>query len=272
MLAIGIGVVLVATTVPFLVNKLENNNAISEAQVPWRDAEAVFRGRSLVFVEDSGPYLVHLNPFSANTPDLDGRILYATDRGSENLDLIAARPRRRVYFERTNLTTEETLNNFDLPIPTITVTEMHIQRAPALTLHVRVTNPSDDPIVVAYLKVGQRVEQRTLSTSASKGDAFETEWRVAPPEAALTMDAVPLDSPTRTVVVGAGSGVTPESALTPRQVRDRFSYRIAGTSVEMLTPGRTFTARQKHDKKRFTLHRVTTLPSLSVDVSPATTT
>jgi len=63
-LAIGLGIVLVVTTIPFLVTKLDNNHAISEAQVPWRDAEAAFNGRSLVFVEDSGPYLVHLNPFS----------------------------------------------------------------------------------------------------------------------------------------------------------------------------------------------------------------
>jgi hypothetical protein len=270
-LAIGLGIVLVVATIPFLVNKLDNNHAISEAQVPWRDAEAAFHGRSLVFVEDSGPYLVHLNPFSANTPDLDGRILYATDRGAQNLDLIAARPGRRVYFERTNLTTEETLDNFNLPIPTITVTEMHVERAPSFVMRVRVTNRTDSPVVVAYLKVGTRVEQRTLSTTASKGDVFETEWQLAPPEAAAAIGAVPLDSPTRTVVVGAGSGATPDAALAPRQVRDRFSYRIAGRSTEILTPGRTYTARLKHNG-RFKLHRVTRLPSLSVDVSPATTT
>jgi hypothetical protein len=269
-LAIGLGIVLVVTTIPFLVNKLDNNHAISEAQVPWRDAEAAFDGRSLVFVEGSGPYLVHLNPFSANPPDLDGRILYATDRGAQNLDLIAARPGRRVYFERTNLTTEETLDNFDLPIPTITVTEMHVERAPSFVMKVRVTNPDDSPVVVAYLKVGTRVEQRTLSTTASRGDVFETEWRLSPPDTASAIGAVPLDSPTRTVVVGAGSGTTANAALTPRQVRDRFSYRITGTSAEVLTPGRTFTARLKHN--RFRLHRVSRLPSLSVDVVPATTT
>ena len=170
--------ILVVATVPFMVDRLENNQAISKAQVPWRDAEQAFRGRSLVFVEGSGPYLLHLNPFSENTPDLDGRILYATDRGAENLDLIAARPGRRVYYERTNLTTEETLNDFDLPIPTITVTRMHVRRAPTLALHVRVVSPSDDPVVVAYLRVGEHVEQRTLSTTATKGDVFDTEWRV----------------------------------------------------------------------------------------------
>ncbi|MFI5257983.1 MAG: hypothetical protein ACHQRK_12095, partial [Gemmatimonadales bacterium] len=105
-LAIGIGVALVLATVPWMVDRLENNHAVSEAQVPWRAAEQAFQGRSLVFVEGSGPYLLHLNPFSENAPDLDGRILYATDRGAENLDLIAARPGRRVYYERTNLTTE----------------------------------------------------------------------------------------------------------------------------------------------------------------------
>ena len=129
-LATVVGAILVVTTVPFMIDRLENNQAISKAQVPWRDAEQEFRGRSLVFVEGSGPYLLHLDPFSENTPDLDGRILYASDRGAENLDLIAARPGRRVYYERTNLTTEETLNDFDLPIPTITVTRMRVRSAP----------------------------------------------------------------------------------------------------------------------------------------------
>ena len=262
---------LVLATIPWMVDRVENNHAISEAQVPWRDAEQAFRGRSLVFLEASGPYLLHLNPFSDNTPDLDGRVLYATDRGAENLDLIAARPGRNVYYERTNLTTEETLTNFDLPVPTITVTRMHVHRAPTMALRVRVTNPSDDPVVVAYMRVGQYFEQRTLSTTATKGDVFETEWRVAAPATVAPGDGViGLDAPLRTVVVGARWGPTPDRASPTNHVLQRFWYRVEGTSVEMLTPGRMFTRSRRGDE--LSEKRVSALPALSIHVAAAATT
>jgi hypothetical protein len=261
-------VVLVAATVPFMVDRLKNNRAISDAQVPWRDAEAEFRGRSLVFVEHSGPYLIHLNPFSANNADLDGRILYAADRGPENLDLIAARPGRRVYFQRTNLSTEETLNDFDLPLPTITVTEMDVARGRVLSMRLRVTNDSDDPTVVAYARVGDRVDSRTLSTTASRGDAFDVEFRVAPRRARVD-GALPLGPRLGTVIVGTGSGRDASAALL-RQEQQRFGYRIDGNEVELLTPGRMFLARA--EGRRFKREQVSTLPSLAIDVAPAPTT
>jgi hypothetical protein len=261
-------VVLVGATVPFLVDRLENNRAISDAQVPWRDAEAKFRGRSLVFVEHSGPYLIHLNPFSANNAELDGRILYAADRGPENLDLIAARPGRRVYYERTNLSTEDTLDNFDLPVPTITVTEMHVAQAALLSVRVRVTNTTDDPTVVAYARVGNQVESRTLSTDATRGEVFDTEFRLAPRRAGVD-GALPLPGPRGTLIVGTGTGREASRALL-RQEQQRFAYRIDGDRVELLTPGRMFLARA--EGKRFTRDQVSTLPSLAIDVAPAPTT
>jgi hypothetical protein len=261
-------VVLVAATVPFMVDRLENNRAISDAQVPWRDAEAEFRGRSLVFVEHSGPYLIHLNPFSSNNADVDGRILYAADRGPENLDLIAARPGRRVYFQRTNLSTEETLNNFDLPLPTITVTEMEVARGRVLSMRVRVTNRGDDPTVVAYARVGDRVDSRTLSTTASRGDVFDVDFRVAPRRAGGD-GTLPLGPRLGTVIVGTGSGRDASVALL-RQEQQRFAYRIDGDQVELLTPGRMYLARA--EARRFKREQVSTLPSLAIDVAPAPTT
>jgi hypothetical protein len=119
---------------------------------------------------------------------------------------------------------------------------MHVRRAPTLAIHLRVTNPSDDPVVIAYLRVGQHVEQRILSTTATKGDVFDTDWGVAA-SATVTpgTDVVGLDAPLRTVVVGAGWGATSASASKLKQILQRFSYRIEGTNVEMITPGRMFT-------------------------------
>ena len=211
-------------TVPFLVDRVDTNHSISEAQVPWQEAVHRFHGRSLVFVEDSGPYLLHLNPFSANPPDLDGRILYATDRGDENLDLIADHPGRRVYFERTNLSTNDTLNNPDLPTPTVTVTPMHVERAASFTVHVTVRNTTDDPTVTAFLSVGDVAEEHTLSTTATRGDEFETEWTVAVPTAAAPESGtIPLSAAHGTIVVGTrhatSASATPRRAPHTRAVR-----------------------------------------------------
>ncbi|HXY94060.1 MAG TPA: hypothetical protein VEP49_16395 [Acidimicrobiia bacterium] len=270
-LAVALCAVLVVATIPWMVDRLDKNHAISEAQVPWQVAERSIHGRSLVFLEDSGPYLLHLDPFSENAPDLDGRILYATDRGAQNLDLIASRPGRRVYFMRTNLTTEQTLDDFDLPVPTITVTPMRVERAPSFDLRVHVTNTTDNPVVVAYLQVGPRVEQRTLSTTAAKGDQFETTWRVVQPgSASAGSGTVPLDAPRRQFVVGAGSGTTPEDALRPRNEQQQFSYRFDGPTIELLTPARRYTA--VIDRNGVTLTRVSSLPSLAVSAVPVPTT
>ena len=164
--AIVLFAVLVVATIPLLASKIDQNHSISVAQEPWRDAGDSIHGRALVFVGYSGPYLLHLNPFSENPPDLDGRILYATDRGAENLDLIAAHPGRTPYFETSSLSRDEPLTDHNLPVPTITVTRATIDRGATITVHATVTNPSDDPTVVAYLQVGDAIEARTLSTTA----------------------------------------------------------------------------------------------------------
>ena len=58
--------VIAVATVPFLYDKSAMNHRLSEAQVPWQRAPTTLPGKSLVIVRDSGPYLLHLNPFSQN--------------------------------------------------------------------------------------------------------------------------------------------------------------------------------------------------------------
>ena len=222
--AIALVAVLVVATIPLLAVKIDQNHSISVAQEPWRVAADTIHGRALVFVSFSGPYLLHLNPFSENPPDLDGRILYATDRGAENLDLIATRPGRTPYFETTNLSRDETLTDPDLPVPTITVTRAGIEQGSTVTLHATVTNTSDNPTVVAYLQVGDAVVARTLSTTAKRGDVFDTQWTVAPSASAVP-DAVPLVDRLGTVAVGLATGATADAALAAPHRQEQYSYR-----------------------------------------------
>ena len=266
-LAMGVGAVLVVATAPFMVDRVSNNHSISEAQVPWRDAEAELDGRSLVIVERSGPYLLHLNPFSENTPDLDGRILYATDRGAENLDVIARYPGRRPYFERTNLTTEETLADFDLPVPRVTVQPIEVERARSFEVRTTVT-ATDGPVVVATLRVGGQGHQQVLSTSARTGDTFDATWRLRPggPVPPAPGEVALVDRLGEVTVDGA-SGDAVEAALRRPHERVRFAYRVDGTEMEVLNPLRTYRLRELDQGLR--QKRVGELDALDVTVSPA---
>src|SRR5262249_5442748 len=80
--------VVVLAPVPFLYDKVQKNHHISVAQAVWRDANAKIPSGSLVIVRDSGPYVMHLNPFGTNSPNLDGPLLFAVDRGLDNFDLL----------------------------------------------------------------------------------------------------------------------------------------------------------------------------------------
>ena len=245
-LALGVTALLVLATVPFMVNRIDVNHSISEAQVPWRDATSQFHGRSLVIIDRSGPYLLHLNPFSDNPPDLDGRILYTTDRGSQNLELLARHPERRAYFEATNLTIAETLADFSLPVPTITVTPISVKRSSTLTVRATVTATNNDPVVAATLRVGDHIVQQVLSTHATKGETFTAEWHIATPSAVATdAGAIPFDVAAAGLSVDAGSGVDASAVLTVPSEQIRFAARARWA----LTPKCSRRARLPHRRE-----------------------
>ena len=166
-----------------------------------------------MIVSRSGPYLLHLNPFSENTPDLDGRILYATDHGPANLELIATHPDRTPYLESTDLTTAETLIPTDIRAASIKVTPITVERAPVLTVRARVTNTTGDPVVVASLRVGTTVEspcpQHDVDARADLRHRVARR-RVAPdscPEPSRSTDA------RGSIRVDAATGDDPDTAL-----------------------------------------------------------
>jgi len=80
---------LAVATVPFLVGAIRDNHRMSRYQEPWQHVTDALPGRPLVLMRNAGAYLLHLDPFSQNGPDLDGRVLYAVERNARVLDLIA---------------------------------------------------------------------------------------------------------------------------------------------------------------------------------------
>ena len=268
-LGIALGVVLAAVTVPYAAAKLAPNHKISEAQLPWKDATRSAQLPALVIVENSGPYLMHLNPYSSNAPDLDGKILYALDRGPENLDAISSHPNRTAYLERTtDPLFDDPVAYHDAPIPKVSLVPLQVVDGTNVTVRVRVTNAAG-PTVVAYVRVGNRVEQRTLSTSATPGQRFETEWTLAPAgsAAASAPGTVPLTAPLGTIRVGVASAANVPVALAQPQQLEEFAYRKnSGTgTVDVLTPSRKYVSKlPNHD---LYLTEVQTLPGLDVELT-----
>jgi hypothetical protein len=259
--------VLALATVPFLYDKSRMNHNISAAQVPWRDAAERIPDNSLVVVRDSGPYLLHLNPFSENSPDLDGRLLYAVDRGAKTFDLLARHPDRTPYMEITsNTALDDALHQPDAVPPDIFVEKIAVHSGPAVTFRVRVENPNGAAAAVASIQVGDQSEQRVLTPDEPGSTTYSTEWTVVPASdaAAVARGAIPV-SKRGVIAIYAGLGTDPSNALSGPMEREKFTFRVHDGDVQVLDPSRkTFI---KPDEGRIVQRDVGELGTLHVTVA-----
>lgn len=238
---VGLGVLLVAVSVPFAVSRLDVNHTMSAKQVPWRDAAAAAPGHSLVFVEESGPYLLWLDPFSSNAAALDGRVLWSTDQGAADIDLIASRPDRKAYLQETSVPAALYDPSPDEATPRVTLVPLRVESAPAVVVRARVTNVSGARVVVVRLSTGDHREERTLTTQGERGAVYETEWTIVAPRGgdAATSGALTLTAPAADVNVTAGFGPTVAAAAHHQAVRGRVPTRNTGDTLRVLLPSRT---------------------------------
>lgn len=161
-LAVGALAVLALATLPGMVTRVGVNHRISEHQAEWPTSVANLHEPALVFVADTGPYLLYTNPFSANAPTLDGQILYAVDDGPSMLDLIAAHPDRRPFRQDAAVATAD-LGPREHPIrPQVELTPIEVRRGPTLAVQITATAESSGRIDVST-STGSL--QRTTSTS-----------------------------------------------------------------------------------------------------------
>lgn len=230
--------VLTVVTVPFAVNRVAANKRISDSQVPWRDGTEGVRDHSIVFVQQSGAYLLFLNPFSSNNADLDGNILWSTDQGPADLDLIARHPDRTPYLQQTSVPPTKAVPDSDPLVPVITTQRLHVVEAGVVTLHTTVTNTTNQPVVVVSLRIGNQVEHQTLATDSRQGDTYDVEWRLAAPGATVTAlpGNITLPEGLGNAVISAGFAPTEAAAATP-SVRRVVPYR-AGATMRLLMPAR----------------------------------
>jgi len=267
-LLIALCCVMVVATAPFLYDKAAMNRRISLAQEPWRAATASLHRKSLIIVRDSGPYLLHINPFSQNTPDLDGRLLFAVDRGTGTFTLLDRYPGRTPYVERTsNPLLDDAIHHTDASPPTVSLLPLVVHEGGVATVRVRVRNPTNAPTVVAMLQVGHQLDQRVLTADPAQPGVYETEWKLAPAgSVAANAGAIGVTG-AGSITVTSASGASAYDALNPfngHEVQERYTYRVHDGGLQVLTPTRR-TVVQPVDG-RIVLRDVARLPTLRVDL------
>jgi 4-amino-4-deoxy-L-arabinose transferase-like glycosyltransferase len=261
-------VALAVTTVPFLLSRLGSNQEISRSQIPWREAGQSLPASSLVFVGQS-EFLMHLNPFSRNSPQLDSDPLYATDQATQMLDLIAAYPDRTPFLE---LTSDIELGNaFEHPHPdppTISIVPLSVMTGRQFVLTTRITATSPAKPIVASLRVGDTVDTRVLTTSPRVGQVYETQWRVGDAATApLPAGIIPLPAGPSRFAIRTVATNRVDAPFRGRYRIQRFSYRPVQEGAELLVPPRR--VRVHHEEGEPVLSEVAQFPDFDVRVVAA---
>jgi hypothetical protein len=184
---------------------------------------------------DERPYVLHPLPYLGNPPDLDASVLYATDRGGKDFDLLDRYRDRALY--RFGFSLPEGAGQFRSEPLLVRLTRTS---ARAMAVRMTFTNPSGDaPIVTAYLGTGGRIVQaETVDRASARGSEYEATWVIADRSAQLVTGsgAAPVVAlPERgRLVFGVGFGKTVELDA------DRFERRVpydGEDDVELLLPG-----------------------------------
>jgi hypothetical protein len=242
--SIALCAALLVVTAPFLVSRLRSNHALSQSQEPWRTAAESIHRDSLVFVASADHYLLHLNPFSRNTPVLDGLVLYATDQPTDMLDLIAAHPGRQPLLEVTsNPKLADAFHHPNPEVPDVTLVPLSVLRGRQFLVTARYTAPHAGALV-ASLRVGATSVTRTLADDATPGAVYETSWRVGDAAAgAADAAVVPLPAPKGRFEVRVAMPADVAAPFAARHQLQRWSYRTVDGVTEVLNPSRRLVMR-----------------------------
>ncbi|MFI5046361.1 MAG: hypothetical protein ACHQIG_04805 [Acidimicrobiia bacterium] len=237
-LCVVLCVVLALVTVPFLLSRLGSNQQISRAQVPWKESSESLPPSSLVFVA-TNKFLMHLNPYSANAPQLDNTgALYATDHPLGMLGLIAAYPDRTPVLQLTSK--PELGDAFHHPHPsppTIHIVPLKVLTGQEFSITARVKATSRLPIVVS-VRVGLEVDTRVVAKAPIKGETYETVWYVGNASPGSADSVIPL--PARPAYITVRKAVTADvnrPLYAPHEIQ-RYSYQPVSGGYQLLTPSR----------------------------------
>lgn len=215
----ALAALLVVGTVPFGVSRAALNREISREQEPWRTSLDGLEGPALVIVADTSPYLLFVNPFGANPPDLDGDILFAADNGPAVLDLLAEQPDRTPYVQLASVAAPE-LGPREDPL------ELDVELVPAevvrgRTVELVATSTLQGRFTLLQVE-GVGVDARAEPASAGVPTTFTLDPAALPARGELTLTV--------------GVGVDRADAAAHPMLRHEIAYRVVDGRIEVLTP------------------------------------
>ncbi|MEX2292551.1 MAG: hypothetical protein WD691_02085 [Acidimicrobiales bacterium] len=251
--AYAVLVVLTVGTLPGAISRFEVNREISLQQTSWQTSTEGLTGRSIVFVADTSPYLLYLNPFSSNNADLDGTILYAADNGPAMLDLIAASPDRRPYLQQASVPSEDIgprEHPLDLDVRLVPIT---IERGASIDITITVSRERSARDEVLHVDTGASEIRAPLDGPTSR--VVTRVVTLVPPGGSGGLVAA--DRGTLSITVGG---------TTPRERVD-LTYRVTDTVIEVMVPAATYEWRLVGTERL--RRRTLTLADLVVTVSPS---
>lgn len=247
---------LVVATVPTGLSRVQVNQELSRPQDGWRTSVEAIDGRALVFVGDAKRYLLFLNPFGSNGPELDDRLLYSVDQQPSMLDLIAEHPDRTPYLQ---LATEpqEDLGPKEAPVDfDVLLQPVEVRRGRLLSLDVATG------AVPGRATVEAEVDGRGVRRTGAAGGAVES-ISVGP-----AGSGADLELPDRGILrITQGYGDDPSASLASPAAQVRLVFRVVDGEVEVLLPAGVFEWVELDETSEWR-RRVSTA-HLSVAVRPA---
>ena len=259
-IAVTVLAVLAVATIPGAVTRFDVNREVSERQEAWRASVDELTGPSLVFVADTGTYLLYANPFSSNGPDLDGEVLYASAGSSRMLDLIAEEEARTPYLQQASVASPELGPREDPYDLGVRLVPIEVERAEELALDIAVAPPSGTEAVELEVDTGAESVRQRL-------DADPDVLQVRIPLGGTTEGSLAMSDRGRVIITVRFEGSDGEERGIP--VRRVSPYRTDGSALELVTP---FEAQryERLDEDTRQWRFVADLPEVVVDVSAAT--
>jgi hypothetical protein len=245
-LGLALLVVLAAVTVPITWGRLGLNRELSRAQIAWRDSVDGIDEPAVVVVAATA-YLLYLNPYSANTAEVGGDIIYATNAWPSLIDLLDQHPDRVHYIQRSTLAPEDMLPSEHPQRPEIVLTPLEIIHGDAVGVTLRIVPPRTGEEVWALVEFEGTPHWRRVTNDSVAGTEIVTTWTVATPDSAPEVldhpDTIVVPKGALSISFGATFGsATRQVRLTPL-VRHRVHVRTTD-GVEVLVPGVTFRGRE----------------------------
>jgi Dolichyl-phosphate-mannose-protein mannosyltransferase len=221
--------------VPTILHNAHSTTALQRAQATAL-TNPKLENAVVVMRADPSAYMLLGDPFLVGDPELNGRILYAIDRGPASAALAQVFPRRALYqFVQRSEPGHSILK------PSYLVERMEVVRGSTVSLRFDATNSGKLPVVVAAVEVnGRTVATQVLDRRSSAGTTASF-------EVVLATDPTRLTSPGRGVLVAAvaaNAQVSVDVAFGPDPSRARadiferrFFVARSGDGLAVQTPG-----------------------------------